>query len=542
MAGKRERDEMRRLHGLAEPDGAADPLADLGSEPPAAPNGAHPAGELAGELRRLAGLTPIEYDRERIAAADRLGVRASTLDREVEALRDPEEAATGRGVSLPEAEPWPRPVAGAELLDGLAAAIRRHVVLPKHVADVAAAWVVHTWVAERFQHTPRLGITSPTKRCGKSTLMQVLALVSRRVLKADNISASGVFRTVEALSPLTLLIDEADTFLPENEELRGVLNSGFERGGEVIRVVEIQDEHRPIRFRTFAPCAIAAIGSLPATIEDRSISIMLQRRAAAEPVEKLRAPGARDRLAQLASMCARWAADHGPRLDLDPSVPDLLGDREGDISIPLIAIADAAGGGWPRRVREGLIAVFARRQGEEHGADYGTLLLADIRSIFLELSATRLPSAEIVDRLVKMEHRPWPEWRRGRPMTAPQLARALAPFGVRPGTIRTAVGADQRGYYKDAFEEAWAHYLPANPPSTRLDPPSEPPHRHSQGNSRASGDFRTATPDPVWRYKIGRKAAENLGCGGVADRKPPLGGAGGTARGNSPLGDDEEFL
>jgi putative DNA primase/helicase len=542
MPAKRERDEMRKLHHLDGNGQAPDPLAGLDNESPAVANGAHPAGELDAELRRLAALTPIEYDRERIAAADRLGVRASTLDAEVDALRPKDDAATGRGVTLPEAEPWPRPVAGDVLLRELAAAIRRHVVLPKHVADVIAVWVVHTWIAERFQHTPRLGITSPTKRCGKSTLLQVLALVCRRVLKADNISASGVFRTVEALAPLTLLIDEADTFLRDNEELRGILNSGFERGGEVIRVVEIKDEHRPIRFRTFAPCAIAAIGALPATIEDRSIPIMMQRRAAAEQVEKLRAPGARERLGELASMCARWAADHGPRLDPDPQVPDVLGDREGDISIPLLSVADAAGADWPSRIRGGLISIFARRQGEDRGADFGTLLLADVRSIFLELSATRLPSAEIVDRLTRMEHRPWPEWRRGRPMSAPQLARALAPFGVRPGTIRTPVGADQRGYYREAFEEAWAHYLPQENPLPPADPPFNPPHRHSQGNSWASGDFQTATPDPVWRLEIARKAAENLRSGGVAVRKPPLGGEGGSVGDDAPLGDDGELI
>jgi putative DNA primase/helicase len=520
MADEFARRRMRDLHRLG--DGPApDPLANIAPDHVAAANGADPAADLNAELRHLAMLTPIAYDRERIAVAERLGVRASTLDAEIEALRSKGDAATGRGVSLPEAEPWPLPVAGAELLDALAAAIRRHVVLPPHVADVLAAWAIHTHVAERFQHTPRLGITSPTKRCGKSTLLQVLALVCRRVLRADNISASGVFRTVEAFAPLTLLIDEADTFLRENEELRGILNSGFERGGEVIRVVEIQGEHQPIRFRTFAPCAIVSIGALPATIEDRSIPVAMQRRAGGEMVEKLRASGARKHLAELARKCTRWAADHGPRLDPDPQVPDALNDREGDISIPLLAIADAAGADWPARIRNGLISMFGHRQGEDRGADVGTLLLGDIKAIFLELSATRLASAEIVDRLNKLEHRPWPEWRHGKPMSAPQLARALAPFGVRPGTIRLASGQTPKGYHREVFEEAWERYLPPETSSNPPPPPFKPPHRHTQGNSRASGDFQAATPDPVWRFETGRKAAENLGCGGVAVSHPP---------------------
>jgi putative DNA primase/helicase len=501
-----------------------------------------PPREEDAELRRLAALTPIAYDREREAAAKRLGVRVGTLDAEVAALRPKDDVATGRGVALPEAEPWPLPVAGAALIEELAKTIRRHVVLPQHVADVLAAWIVHTYVAECFQHTPRLGITSPTKRCGKSTLLQVLTLLCRRVLKADNISASGIFRTVEALAPLTLLIDEADTFLRDNEELRGILNSGFERGGEVIRVVEIQGEHQPIRFRTFAPCAIAAIGSLPATIEDRSIPVTMQRRGAAEVVEKLRAPGARKRLAELAAMCARWAADHGPHLDLDPQVPDALNDREGDIAIPLLSIADAAGADWPVRIRNGLIAMFGHRQGEDRGADVGTLLLGDIKIIFLELSATRLPSSDIVDRLNRMEHRPWPEWRHGKPMSAPQLARALAPFGVRPGTIRQAGAGTIKGYYREAFEEAWGRYLPSDSSSNPSPPPSEPSHRHNQGNSKVSGDSQAVTPDPVLRIEIGRNAAENLGCDAVTVSHPPLGGEGGSEGSDDPFGDDGELI
>jgi hypothetical protein len=35
----------------------------------------------------------------------------------------------------------------------------------------------------------------------------------------------------------TLVIDEVDTFLPENEELRGVLNSGHRCDGEISRCV-----------------------------------------------------------------------------------------------------------------------------------------------------------------------------------------------------------------------------------------------------------------------------------------------------------------
>jgi putative DNA primase/helicase len=307
----------------------------------------------AGEIARLAALDSMAYDRERQAVAERLGVRVTTLDLRVDDTRPKPDAAQGRNVALPEADPWPDPVPAAPMLDRLAQIVRRHVILSPAAADCTALWIAHTWVADRFQHSPRLSITSPVKRCGKSTLLDVLRATAFRAMKADNISASGVFRTVEALRPLTLLIDEADSFLGENEELRGVLNSGFERSGEVVRVVEVKDEWQPIRFATFCPVALAGIGALPSTLEDRAVPIVLQRKGAAETVTKLRAPGARDALHIAARCLARWAADRGPRLSTDPPVPDAMGDREGDISIPLLAIADDAGGVWPARGRAG---------------------------------------------------------------------------------------------------------------------------------------------------------------------------------------------
>jgi hypothetical protein len=97
--------------------------------------------------------------------------------------------------------PWDEPVTAAELLNAIANTLHRHLILSKSAADVIALWILHTWVFEQFHHTPRLTIRSPAKRCGKSTLLDLLYSMSRRPLKADNISAAGMFRTVEALSP-----------------------------------------------------------------------------------------------------------------------------------------------------------------------------------------------------------------------------------------------------------------------------------------------------------------------------------------------------
>ena len=473
------------------------------------------------EITRLAALDLIGYEQEREAASKTMGIRVSVLDEVVKAKRPMPNAATGRGVSLPMVEPWESPVNAAELLDGLVAAIQRHVILRPAAADAVALWIAHTWVSGRFQHTPRLAINSPVKRCGKTTLLEVLRATCFRPLKADNISASGVFRTIEALVPLTLLLDEADTYLGANEELRGVLNSGFERRGEVIRVVEVQGEHQPLRFRTFCPVALAGIGTLPSTLQDRSVPITLQRKGATEMATKLRAPGARAKLTELASKAARWAKDREFSLSLNPFIPELMGDREGDLSVPLLAVADDAGSAWGRRARTALLEVFGKRELDETNVEHSGLLLADLRDLFRERGATRLPSAVIVAALAKMEERLWPEWRAGRAITVVQLARMLAPFGVRPMNMRNGFEGVVRGYTLDSFNDPFSRYLRISsdtPRSNRSTATSVDIASENDTTSRYTGqnaELRIAASKPVIPSKDNTVAAVAVDQGGV---------------------------
>ncbi len=80
-----------------------------------------------------------------------------------------------------------------------------------------------------------IGVESPEKRCGKTTLLTVLCELVNRPVVASNISSPAFFRVIEEKKP-TLLIDEADTVLHRNKELKGILNAGCARKtGYVIR-------------------------------------------------------------------------------------------------------------------------------------------------------------------------------------------------------------------------------------------------------------------------------------------------------------------
>jgi putative DNA primase/helicase len=407
------------------------------------------------EIARLAKLPELQYQRQRKDAAKSLGCTVSILDRLVAAERGNGTApGQGRPLNLADPEPWPEPIDVAALLGELAGAVRRHVVLDQRHADAVALWALGVHAFDAWTIFPRLLVTAPEKGCGKSTLMDVLSRLVVRPLAASGITAAALFRTIEAARP-TLLLDEADAYARNNEDLRAVLDAGHRRDGAVIRTVG--DNHEPRQFSAWAPIALAAIGHLPGTIKDRSVIINLRRRRLDEPVEPLRRDRAND-LDMLARKAARWAADHrGALAGADPAMPDGIYNRAADNWRPLLAVADLAGGDWPDRGRR---AALELARGGEDSESARVLLLSDIRELFDAELDSALFTAKILAALSKRDDRPWPEWKAGKPITARQMAAMLKPFDIATNnTIRR--GAERRkGYRRDDFVDAWARYLP----------------------------------------------------------------------------------
>ena len=109
-----------------------------------------------------------------------------------------------------EVESWEQEVNGELLLTEVADLLRRFVVLPKRAEDALALWVLHTYAFAVRDVTAYIGIESPDKRCGKTTLLTLLSELVNRPVVASNISSSAFFRVITEVRP-TLLVDEADT-------------------------------------------------------------------------------------------------------------------------------------------------------------------------------------------------------------------------------------------------------------------------------------------------------------------------------------------
>lgn len=364
----------------------------------------------------------------------------------------------GSAISFRDPEPWPQEVDGASLLADLVNVINRFVVLQQESVDAISLWIVFAHAHESAQISPILCLTSPTKRCGKTTLMHLLGSLVPRPLFASNITPAAIYRTIERHVP-SLLVDEADSFVRGNEELRGILNSGHLRSAAVV-VRTARGDFEPRTYATWCPKIIALIGRLSDTVEDRSIMIPLKRCVSGEKPERLRLDSL-NHLSPLRSKARRWAGDNAERiLHSEPFIPQELGDRAADNWRHLFAIADLAGGDWPRRARVAAVALSI--SGGDREESICELLLSDIRDLFEKRHTDRLFSEDIVLALAEMYDRPWPEFTHSKAMTKARLAKLLGPFGIHPTTFR--IGRKLRkGYSAASFLDAFSRYAPRQP-------------------------------------------------------------------------------
>jgi len=487
-----------------------------------------PAAEKSADAEKavaeLAALSEFAYQRCRKDKARSLGIQVAALDKLVKGQRA---AVADEESELPhwKVEPWPGDVSGADLLDDLKSTFEKYIFLPSGAAEASALWVLHAWTMDAGDISPFLVLVSPTKRCGKTSMLILLLYLTPRSELASNISSSAVFRYIEDVRP-TLLIDEADSFVSENEEMRGILDSGHTRAAaHVIRNEEINGKHKPRRFSTWAPKAIATIRELADTLEDRSIILQLQRRPKMAKMTRLRKRDC-DEFAVLRRKAARWAEVNFDALAADPSptTPEELDDRAADNWRPLLQIAALAGDDWSLRARE----VACQLSGVGHESlSINVRLLEDIRHAFGEAEAMR--SADLVAELVSDPEKPWAEWgnRGTKPLTQKQLGGLLRPFGIASETVSIQGLNDAKGYRAARFAEAWEAYLspkksgqndPAGP-----NPTSEASKRRNACGTGVSSEFRSVAEAPADGSKTDDLACSPSGSDASTLRKPESG-------------------
>jgi|SRR5262245_10806386 len=144
----------------------------------------------------LARKDAVEYDQVRGPVSETIGIRTSTLDELVAARREAVEAASddnnpAHWAILPSSDP----VDGAALLESIRAVFRRYIMLPPWADIALPLWVLHAWTHDRCELSPILCLTSPTKRCGKTSAMILLNYLTPRAELAANLTTASTFAT-----------------------------------------------------------------------------------------------------------------------------------------------------------------------------------------------------------------------------------------------------------------------------------------------------------------------------------------------------------
>ena len=415
----------------------------------------------AAVIASLAALSALDYDRSRTAAAKALGIRPATLDNLVKQGRGDSEA---ERLPFKEPEPWPDPIDPGALLSDLSNTIKQFIVLEPEQADAAALWVSLTWFIDVVQVAPLAMCNAPERACGKSQLLDLMGRLSARPLPAANASAAGLFRAVELWKP-TVLIDEADTFVRENEELKGLVNAGHTRSNAyVLRVVG--DNHEPKLFSVWGAKALAGIAlekHLPDATMSRAIVFNMRRKLPGEKVERLRHADA-GLFDTLAAKLARFALDHADAVRwARPAIPDALDDRAQDNWEPLLSIAGCAGEDWLKRAIKAALILSGKA---DTAQSTGNELLSDIQHVFESKKLDRISTADLIAALIEDDEAAWATYNRGRPLAPRQLARMLAGYGIRSKNIR--MGYEQaKGFDREQFGDTFTRYVSPPPENNR---------------------------------------------------------------------------
>ena len=260
-------------------------------------------------------------------------------------------------------------VPGHILLDDTEAFIRRFAVMGSDY-DYASltVWCAHTWLFRSFDVSPRGAILSDVGvyGVGKTRVMELAGLFCRNFRLELDPTGPALAAMISQLSP-TIGIDETDTIFGARgsagakRQLRGILNSGYKAGAKMSR----RSKNDFVEDVVYCPVIFAGAANLPDSLMSRSIVWHMKPRRPEQKIEawfpRMHAPEGQAIGEALGQWCGTVAREVSTSW---PDLPEGIEDRASEIWWPLIAIADAAGGEWPRKIRESARAMVLREAAE----------------------------------------------------------------------------------------------------------------------------------------------------------------------------------
>jgi len=458
------------------------------------------------QITTLASYSNYDYEKNRKTIAKAHNISVSYLDREVEKLREKNKTSY-ENKDFKDIKPWPEPVDGNDLVEGVAEKFSKYAVLPEGALILLVLWTLGTYCFDSFRKWPRLLISSPDHECGKTTLLEILSALCFKPYTASNITVAAIFRLIEDLKP-TLIIDESDTFIYKNKEMHGIINSGYTKSHA--HAVRSNTGQKGViqRFSTWAAMVIGMIGMPTPTILSRCLVVLLQRKLPNEKADEINFEFETD-CEQLSRKMLRWAEDNKEHLKHHtPTLPSFLDNRTKDNWAPLFSMAELIGGTCHNQVIEAY-----KSHPKQESASTGTLLLSDIKYIFEEKNCESIHSNDLVNALLTLDESSWGEFRGTRSLTAAALANLLKPYGIKSKQLRIS-DFNRNGYCIEMFEDAFLRYVPGSfiQPSSPL---GHAKNNDSQTNTKFSSSKTVESIKPI-------NTNNNTDCRVVEGTHPPF--------------------
>jgi len=162
------------------------------------------------------------------------------------------------------------------LFEELRTFIDRYVELPETFLSVVTAYVMMTWLYDKFQNLPYLKVIG-LWGCGKTRVLEVMGHLSYKTIMAGgSMTTAALFRTLDVYNG-TLVFDEAELNDVESKEMLRVLRQGHNASFSVTRMEATPNGHYYTKsFRVFGPKIIASSSkSNDTAFESRCLSQLM---------------------------------------------------------------------------------------------------------------------------------------------------------------------------------------------------------------------------------------------------------------------------
>ncbi len=274
-----------------------------------------------------------------------------------------------------------------ELLLEVRKFIHRYVDLGELFEEVAAAYVLFTWIYDAFNEVPYLRVRGDYGSGKSRFLLTVGSLCYKPIFASGASTVSPIFRILDAVQG-TLVIDEGDfRASDEKADIVKILNNGNARGFPVLRSEQTPSkEFNPRAFHVFGPKLIAT----RSLFDDRALeSRCLSEDMGMRPLRKdipINLPESFEEEARTLrnKLLLYRLQTRGKSRDLTAALPAGLEPRLSQILVPLLSTVSS------EETRERLLSL-ARRSGQALSAERAMAIEAEVLAVLHELRAEGLP-------------------------------------------------------------------------------------------------------------------------------------------------------